>query len=110
MSDWNKKDEFQSEKAEEEKIFTRKDMDKIIESTVDYTEWRCKRQFRSWLAEILMIISGISLMIYLICGFIERMMVLPTEPYRDTNILEWIFMLTVVVSTVFAQIVMYRNE
>ena len=107
MADWNKKPEFQDKK--EEKKFTKTDIDKTINSTVDYTERRCKRQFRKWLAELLMIVSGISVWIYLICMVINRMKVLPTEPYREMNGLDLIFAVVTILSVVIADCVRQRN-
>lgn len=125
MADYNKKPEFQSYKAEvteeilkefhemkdeEKKIILDNYVCNTVIDIVGETEKRCKRQFRTWLAELVMMVSGISLVLYMVCGFIERMKVLPTEPYRDENILECIFMFVTVLSVVFAQIVIYRNE
>lgn len=115
MADFNKKPEFneinyidftkKSQECEEK----RKDINKIIMSTVDYTEKRCKRQFRKWLAEIVMIVSGISVVVYMICGIIERMKVLPTEAYREMNELDLIFAVVTILSVVIADCVRQRN-
>lgn len=122
MADFNKKPEFQSEikeeilqefhkmKDEEKKIILDNYVCHTVIDIVGETERRCKRKFRTWLAELLMLASGISLTIYMINAFIERMKVLPTEPYRDKTVLEYIFIFTAIMSIVFAQIVMYRNE
>lgn len=118
MADFNKKPEFQSEilqefhemKDEEKKIILDDYVCKTVIDIVGETEMRCKRQFRTWLAEILMIVSGISIWMYLIDAFFERMKVLPTEPYRDENILEWIFMFVAIMSMAFSSLVIYRNE
>ena len=96
MADWNNKPEFQDKKLE------KKDIDKIIISTVDYTEKRCRRQFRKWLAEKVIIVSGISLWIKLICMMVERAKVLSTESYRDMNELELIFAVLIILSFAFA--------
>lgn len=115
MADWNKKPEFNEinyidfTKKSQECDEKRKDINKMIRSTVDYTESRCKRQFRKWLAELVMIVSGISVWIYLICMIIDRMKVLPTEPYRDMNGLELIFAVVTILSAVFAECVRNRN-
>lgn len=109
MADWNKKPEFQDEKMETKEI-SKEEMNEMIRTTVNYTENRCKRQFRKWLAELVMIVSGISVWIYLICMIVERAKVLPTEPYRDMNGLELIFAVVTILSAVFADCVMHRNE
>ena len=110
MADFNKKPEFQDEKTDETEKMLDKYVNKIIIDTVDYTESRCKRQFRKWLAELVMIVSGISVWIYLICMIVERAKVLPTEPYRDMNGLELIFAVVTILSAVFADCVINRNE
>lgn len=109
MADFNKKPEFQSKKADETEI-SREEMNKMIKSTVDYTESRCKRQFRTWLAETVMVVASISIWICLIDAFIERMAVIPTEPYRDMNRLQLVYIVVIILSVVFAQIVVCRNE
>lgn len=108
MADWNKKPEFQDKKTDETEKMLDKYVNKIIIDTVDYTESRCKRQFRKWLAELVMIISGISVWIYLICVIIDRMKVLPTEPYND-DVMELIFGVITILSFVFADCVRNRN-
>lgn len=108
MADWNKKPEFQDKKTETKDI-SREEMNKMIMSTVDYTEQRCKRQFRKWLAELVMIVSGISVLVYMIFGIIERAKVLPTEPYREMNELDLIFAVVTILSVVIADCVRQRN-
>ena len=106
MADWNEKLEFR----DEDKKITQETVNKIIIDTVDYTEKRCKRQFRKWLAEIVMIVAGISIWTKLICMMVERAKVLPTEPYRDMNGLDLIFAVVTVLSAVLANCVRNRNE
>lgn len=106
MADFNKKPEFRDE---DEKV-KQETMNKIIIDTVDYTEKRCKRQFRKWLAETVMVISGISAWIYFICMIVDRAKVLPTEPYRDMNGLDLIFAVVTILSVVIADCVRQRNE
>jgi len=108
MADWNKKPEFQDEKTEEKEI-SREEMNEMIRTTVNYTEIRCKRQFRKWLSELVIIVSGISVWIYLICMTVERAKVLPTEPYRDINRLDLIFAVVTILSVVIADCVRQRN-
>ena len=60
--DYNKKPEFQDEKTETKDI-SKEEMNKMIRSTVDYTEQRCKRQFKKWLAETVMVVASISIWI-----------------------------------------------
>ena len=124
MADFNKKPEFQSYKAdvteeilkefhemkdEEKKIILDNYVCHTVVDIVGETEKRCKRQFRKWLAELVMIVSGISIWIYLICMIVERAKVLPTEPYRDMNGLELIFAVVTILSAVFAGCVRQRN-
>lgn len=109
MADWNKKPEFQDKKTEKTEKMLDKYTNKIIIDTVDYTESRCKRRFRKWLAELVMIVSGISVWIYLICMTVERAKVLPTEPYRDMNGLDLIFAVVTILSVVIADCVRQRN-
>lgn len=106
--DYNKKPEFQDKKTETKDI-SREEMNKMIRSTVDYTESRCKRQFRKWLSELVIIVSGISVWIYLICMTVERAKVLSTEPYRDMNGLDLIFAVVTILSVVIADCVRQRN-
>lgn len=108
MADWNEKSEFRDKKTDTKEI-SREEMNKMIRTTVNYTEKRCKRQFRKWLAETVMIVSGISVVIYMICGIIERAKVLPTEPYREMNGLDLIFAFVTIWSVVIADCVRQRN-
>lgn len=106
--DYNKKPEFQDKKTETKEI-SREEMNEMIRTTVNYTEMRCKRQFRKWLSELLMVISGISAWIYFICMIVDRAKVLPTEPYRDMNGLDLIFAVVTILSVVIADCVRQRN-
>ena len=108
MADWNEKSEFRDKKTDTKEI-SREEMNKMIRTTVNYTEKRCKRQFRKWLAETVMIVSGISVWIYFICMIVERMQVLSTEPYREMNELELIFAVVTILSAVIADCVRQRN-
>ena len=109
MADWNEKSEFRDNKVDETEKMIDEYTKKIIIDTVDYTESRCKRQFRKWLAETVMIVSGISVWIYFICMIVERMQVLSTEPYREMNELELIFAVVTILSAVIADCVRQRN-
>ena len=109
MADFNKKPEFQDKKSDETEKILDDYTSKIIMSTVDYTESRCKRQFRKWLAELVMIVSGISVLVYMIFGIIERAKVLPTEPYREMNELDLIFAVVTILSVVIADCIRQRN-
>ena len=108
MADWNEKSEFRDKKTDTKEI-SREEMNKMIRTTVNYTEKRCKRQFRKWLAETVMIVSGISVWIYFICMIVERMQVLSTEPYREMNELELIFAVVTILSAVIADCARQRN-
>ena len=81
MADYNKKPEFQSYKAEvteeilkefhemkdeEKKIILDNYVCNTVIDIVGETEKRCKRQFRTWLAELVMMVSGISLVLYMV--------------------------------------------
>lgn len=109
MADWNKKPEFQDEKIETKDI-SKEEMNEMIRTTVDYTEQRCKRRFRKWLSETVMVVASISIWICLIDAFIERAKVLPTEPYRNMNVLQLIYVVVIILSVVFASSVINRNE
>ena len=107
--DYNKKPEFQDEKMETKDI-SKEEINEMIRTTVDYTESRCKRQFRKWLAETVMVVASISIWICLIDAFIERAKVLPTEPCKDMNILQILYVVVIILSVVFADCVINRNE
>ena len=109
MADWNKKPEFRDKKTETKEKILEKYENKIITDTVDYTEQKCKRQFRKWLAELVIIVSGISVLVYMIFGIIERAKVLPTEPYREMNGLDLIFAVVTILSVVIADCVRQKN-
>lgn len=106
MADFNKKPEFRDE---DEKV-TQETVNKIIIDTVDYTEKRCKRQFRKWLAETVMVVASISIWMCLIGAFVERAKVLPTESYKNMNMLHLLYVVIIILSVVFADCVINRNE
>lgn len=108
MADWNKKPEFQDKKTETKEI-SREEMNEMIRTTVNYTERQCKRQFRKWLSETVMVVASISIWICLIDAFIERAKVLPTELYREMNELDLIFAVVTILSVVIADCVRQRN-
>lgn len=74
---------------------------------------KCKKEFRRWLCNMVMIFTSINLLLYLLFGtngIIERLQVISATPYKTGTILDKLLIAIVIFNFGFVIIVTYLTD